>query len=204
MFRLFARGSTHRPLAFAPSAPAPAGVLSALPLSILHGSIPIMSTTAVARTEPQTPERPEPKRPRIGPKLRKVIDLMVFDGIAMDEAARIAGTSTRAIRKAFERRHVLAFQRTRREVLRASIAPGNIHRAVQIRDQDENKMAALGAIRLLEQMDDEAAAAPSRAQTPGVVIVIGDASLTAHKRVIDANPLIEHDHISQTDGKDEG
>jgi hypothetical protein len=75
-------------------------------------------------------------------------------------------------------------------VFRASISSGNILRLAELRDQDDNKMAAIGAIKVLEQIDDDPASNATRNHAPGVVIVIGSgASVTAPQRSIDAKPL---------------
>ncbi len=117
------------------------------------------------------PAKPEPKRFRIGKKLQIAIDAIVFEGQDLQEAARTAKTSTRVLRRALERRHVLAHLKKRREVLRASARGSNISRLVQIRDAADN-MPAVQAIRELERMDDSDEIAGSARRNPGVVIIV--------------------------------
>jgi hypothetical protein len=115
---------------------------------------------------------PTSKRMYVGAKLRAVIDLMIFEGKEMDQAAQIAKTSTRAVRKAFERPHVLSYLRKRREVLRAAACGKNELRLVQIRDAADNQ-PAINAIRTLEYISSEDRGIRGGAATsPGIVIRI--------------------------------
>lgn len=131
-------------------------------------------TTALPRTAASVPSTQvdKPKRLRVGKKLQIAIDAIVFEGADLQEAARTANSSTRAIRRALERSHVVAHLRKRREVLRTSAAGQNIRRLVAIRDAAEN-MPALQAIRELERLGDEQHSA-GRISTPfaGVTVNI--------------------------------
>ena len=118
------------------------------------------------------PAADKPKTLRSGRKLAAAIDLMVFEGIAFDVAAQSVGCTTRAIRKAFEKPHVLAHIRKRKEVLRAAISSKNIIRLGQIRDAADN-MPAVNAIKALEDLGSEASGIRGGAATsPGIVIRI--------------------------------
>lgn len=150
--------------------------------------------------------RDEPKRKEIGGKLKRALDRMVFgdpdtgEPCEWDEAARSEGFNIRAMRKALERPHVLRYLREQKQVFRQSVSASNILHARRIRNQRDNQMASLGAIKLLEQMD-ERAPAHSGAQknvTPGVVVVINanrEAPLIDHQRVIEINPLQSNDDV---------
>lgn len=127
-------------------------------------------TTKPINVPAPTADQPT-KRLKIGGKLRVAIDAMVFDGLDFADAAAQAKCSTRAIRKAFERSHVLAYLKTRREVLRASARGQNIRRLMQIRDAADN-MPAVNAIKALEGMDDQHSIEGSARRSPGLVIVI--------------------------------
>jgi hypothetical protein len=128
--------------------------------------------TALKRLDVPAPTKDQPnKRLKIGAKLRIAIDAIVFEGLDFPAAAARANCSVRSIRKAFERSHVLAYLRRRREVLRASACGSNISRLVQIRDAAEN-MPAIQAIRTLEQMGETDSVASSAQRSPGVVIIV--------------------------------
>jgi hypothetical protein len=152
-----------------------------------------MSDTAltIRRLDVPAPTKDDPKRRlKIGAKLRVAIDAIVFDGAAFDEAARKANCTTRAIRKAFERAHVLTYLRTRKEVLRASANGQNIRRLMQIRDKADN-MPAVQAIRMLEQLgEDTQAGSRGSVSVPGLVVVIqtGDRSATIEPVPHDVTP----------------
>lgn len=149
--------------------------------------------------------RADPKPKQIGRKLKIALDLMVFgdengDPCEWDEAARKANLTVRAMRMALERAHVQRYLREQKQVFRASVSAANILHARRIRNQTGNAMASLGAIKLLEQMD-ERAPAHSGAQknvTPGVVVVINanrEAPLIDHQRVIEINPLQSNEDV---------
>ena len=92
-----------------------------------------------------TPERPR-RTQRVGKKLFHAIELIVFEGKELSEAAAEAGLTTYTLRQAFARPNVLAHLRERREVLRAAASGKNILRLCEIRDA-ENNMPAVNAIK---------------------------------------------------------
>jgi hypothetical protein len=119
----------------------------------------------------QTTRLPTPDRPkrtkRVGKKLFHAIELIVFEGKELGEAAAEAGLTTYTLRQAFARPQVLAHLRERREVFRAAASGKNILRLCQIRDSADN-MPAVHAIKALEQIGDETA--PATQATPGIVL----------------------------------
>lgn len=144
--------------------------------------------------KPKTPAT----APRLGLKLSSALDEMVFNGLPFDEAARTAGLTTRAMRKALDKPHVIAELRRRKQVFRAHASAANIHSLVDLRDKSGNAMARLGAIRTLENLDEDGPQV-GVSRSPGVVIVIGSGtSLTAHERTIDGKPLKNHGSVSET------
>lgn len=134
------------------------------------------------------PADKQPKRFRIGKKLQVAIDAIVFEGADLQAAAKTAKTSTRVLRRALERRHVLAHLKRRREVLRASARGSNISRLVQIRDAADN-MPAVQAIRELERMDDGDEIAAAARRSPGVVIIVQGGAVNASLTDVAAKPL---------------
>lgn len=132
-----------------------------------------MSTDIAIAEPPSRALTDKPKRHEIGRKLQIAINAMIFEGKPMNEAARIAETSTRAIRKAMERPHVIAFMRRRKEVFRASVSAETIHHAAKIMRRGRNEMAKLKAMSFIEGIGDESghSAGASRA-SPGLTIQI--------------------------------
>jgi hypothetical protein len=106
----------------------------------------------------QTTRLPTPDRPkrtkRVGKKLFHAIELIVFEGKELGEAAAEAGLTTYTLRQAFARPQVLAHLRERREVFRAAASGKNILRLCQIRDAADN-MPAVNAIKTLELIGDD-------------------------------------------------
>jgi hypothetical protein len=152
-----------------------------------------MSSQDVATLEPNAtvPTHRRTGKPlKVTGKVSALLDMMIETGKRYPEAAPLVGMHVRAARKALDQQHVLNELRRRKQVFRASISSGNILRLAELRDQDDNKMAAIGAIKVLEQIDDDPASNATRNHAPGVVIVIGSgASVTAPQRSIDAKPL---------------
>ena len=143
------------------------------------------------------------RTPRVQGKLKRACNLIVREGKALDEAAKAVGLTTRTLRLAFERPHVLTYLKAQKQVFREYISSQNIQRLAEIRDNSGNSMAKLGAIKLIEQVDDNHAGGSTASRMPGVLIVIGDkaiqaAALSTHQRMIDANPLISQHSGSQS------
>ena len=81
----------------------------------------------------------------------------------------------------------------RLSVLRESERPKTFHRLCDLRDQNENKNAAVAAAKVLEQISDAEVAKPSNAVSPGVTIVIRHAraddvpiDVTPKPQIVDA------------------
>jgi hypothetical protein len=120
-------------------------------------------------------------------RLRKAVDLMVWQAARRADAALAAGMTDHSLRAAFRRPHVMAYFNRELEVLRAGERPRNIARLCEIRDAADN-MPAVNAIKVLEQLDAEAISRPSaNSPTPGVVINVISASPSPP--VIDAMPF---------------
>lgn len=139
---------------------------------------------------------------RVTGRLKRVCDLMVYgpaDGpnagkaMAWNEAAKLVGYRVASMRNAIDKVHVREYLRTQKEVFRASASAQNIARAIAIRDQDDNKTAAVQAMRYLDNIADEQVAnSGGGASKPGVVIVINGerpANLIPDLGVIEINPL---------------
>ncbi len=118
-------------------------------------------------------EAPRQAPLRVQGKLARALTLMVDEGKRIDHAAQEAGMTTSAVRKAFERPHVLEYVRKRRQMLLASVNARNIQRLAEIRDAADN-MPAVNSVLALERMAGDATSTPggSLSHSPGVTIVI--------------------------------
>lgn len=112
--------------------------------------------------------------------------------MAWQDAARKANLTVRRMRTALGLPHVQRYIRDQKQVFRASASGANIHRAVEIREQDENRTAAIQAIRYLDGLGDEQAAREGQRQlTPGVVVTVnvhGAGDRAPDETVIEVNP----------------
>lgn len=126
-------------------------------------------------------------------KLRRALDLMVWQGKPRDEAAAEAGMSVHGLREALRRPHVRQALHAELEVLRTSERPRNIHALAEIRDQSGNQNARVAAVRTLEQMAEDGARERPAAPFSGLVVQVITNSLMAHERQISDKPLISHD-----------
>ena len=91
---------------------------------------------------------------RITKRVKDAINAMVIDKARWDDAAVAVGLSTRAMRLALEKPHVIAYLRKQLDVSRGARQVSNFHRLCEIADADNN-MPAVQAIRALEQLKDE-------------------------------------------------
>jgi hypothetical protein len=88
-------------------------------------------------------------------RLKAALDDMLENGTAWDAAAVKANLTVRAMRLALKRPVVLTYLRKERHVLLARMSPENLHRLGKLRDQDDNKAAAVQAARTLEGLASE-------------------------------------------------
>jgi hypothetical protein len=77
-----------------------------------------------------------------------------------------------SLREAMRKPHVKAFYLAELGDLRESERPRTFHRLVELRDQDENRNAAVAAAKTLEAVSDEQQTRPAGAAQPGVTIRI--------------------------------
>lgn len=141
-----------------------------------------MTDTAIEPlTKRQIGRRERSKPGRVTGRLKRALDLMVWERRTDNEAAIEAGLTISALRMALQRPHVAAYYKNQRQVLREREAPANIHRLIEIRDA-ANNMPAVQAIKTLEQLGDEQVGRSAAAATPGLVVVInsGPQPVEAH------------------------
>src|SRR6516162_8016152 len=106
-------------------------------------------------------------------RLRAALLDVVWKASRRDDAAKANSMSIQGLREALRKPHVKAFYLAELGVLRESERPKTFHRLCSLRDQDENKNAAVAAAKALEQISDEQLLArSSNAPSPGVTIVI--------------------------------
>jgi hypothetical protein len=110
--------------------------------------------------------------PKLGAQLRLALDAMIYEALPWDQAAIKAGLQVRGMRKAMRRPHVLQYLRDERQVLLAAISTATPLRLAQLRDQDENRNAAVNACRVLENLDADMPMRGGQASAPGFVIVL--------------------------------
>src|SRR5262249_24365778 len=77
----------------------------------------------VAFADNSRPARNKTPKPRITKRVKDAIDAIVERGIAYNEVAAESGLTTRAMRLALERPHVLSYLRQQLKVLRDARAP---------------------------------------------------------------------------------
>lgn len=140
---------------------------------------------------------------RITGKVRTAIEAMVWDGLPRAQAAEKAGISEHGLYKALRKPPVKAFYLSELEVLRTSERAANIHALREVRDAKSNQMATVAAVKVLEQLTDQASERGAAGATPGVVVQIVN-QLTAghqiqHPTQIDAKPLMQLDVVPSTD-----
>jgi hypothetical protein len=123
-------------------------------------------------------------------KLRAAIEAMIWEGSCRQQAAKSAGLKDHSLREALRKPHVKAFYSGQLQVLRTSERARNIHALVRVREQDENKMAVVQAVKTLEQLSDtETLAGTGQLRAPGFVIVVQQSALQSpHGTIIEHRP----------------
>jgi hypothetical protein len=104
--------------------------------------------------------------------VRELVRRMIENNERYEQAAKAIGMHVRAARKALEKQHVLNYIRQQRQVFRTSLCAGNDLRLAAIRDQDDNKLAVVQAVRALERMAEQDDERPASQRAPGVTIVV--------------------------------
>jgi hypothetical protein len=92
---------------------------------------------------------------RVTGKLKIAIERLVWFGDRRADAATAAGLTDHGLRSALRKPHVLGYLRSELALLREGERPRNVHRLAALRDQDENRNAAVAAIKVLEQLTDD-------------------------------------------------
>jgi hypothetical protein len=132
-------------------------------------------------------------------RLKRAIDFMVWEGLTRDEAAEKAGLRSHSLYVALRKPHVKSFYLAECEVLRVSGRAKRLHRLEQLAMQDENKNAAVAAIKVADAIPDELQMrAVGAGFTPGVTIRIvnqigaapaAPALPAPQPRIVDAQPI---------------
>jgi len=124
---------------------------------------------------PVVSSRPEPVRAaRVPERIKQAVVTMVETGADFIAAGKQHGVSAQMMRRWLGRPECIVFLRKQRAQFRAAACAANEAFLVAIRSGD-NSMAAVHAIRALEQLADNEVIRPSNVPLPGVTIVIREA-----------------------------
>jgi hypothetical protein len=111
---------------------------------------------------------------------------MVHEGCDLVAAARASGLRPDTLRRHLHRIVTIGFIHRERKAFRAALCSSNEYFLGEIRSGD-NSMAAVNAIKVLEQLDDEQHRAGSDAQVAGITIqIVNNVAADAPAKVIDA------------------
>src|SRR5262249_52792548 len=128
--------------------------------------MPMFGTPVVA-------SRREPAR---AVRLPEGVKLAIIDMIELGDdfvsAGKRHGMKAQVMRRWLGRAECISFLRKERARFRATVCAQNEATLVDIRDNAENSMARVHAVRTLENLADGEMARPSNTQTPGVVLKI--------------------------------
>jgi hypothetical protein len=124
-------------------------------------------------------------------KLKLAIETMVWSGACRADAAKVAGLTDHSLRSALKKPHVKQAYLAELEVLRLSARARAFHRLVELSEQNENRGAAVAAVRtMVLEGQDEAKRGFGATQSPGLTILIVPASEPPQPV---GPPAIEHD-----------
>jgi hypothetical protein len=88
-------------------------------------------------------------------RLKVALDDMIEQGTPWEQATVKSNLTVRAMRLALKRPSVIGYLRDARRVWLSSATGQNLHALARVRDQDENKAAAVQAARSLEGLASE-------------------------------------------------
>jgi hypothetical protein len=123
-------------------------------------------------------------------KLRIAIETMVWSGLCRADAAKAAGLKDKSLKSALRKSHVKAAYLAELDVLRLSARARAFHRLVELSEQDDNKGAAVAAVRtmVLEGQDEAHRGAGGVPTQPGLVIQI-----ISSTDAVKVGPVVEHE-----------
>lgn len=161
----------------------------------------VPQTAAPSRQALAAQDRSAPRQ--VTGKLKRALDLMVWERKTDSEAAVTVKMNVLSIRNAMQKAHVRAYYIAQRDVLRTRECAANIHTLIDVRDQTSNQMARVQAVKALEQLEDQPQSGRSAGQVAGFVIQVinNPAPLTGDQASIEAKPLKTIDDVSQGDHK---
>lgn len=142
-----------------------------------------ISTPIAASASRSSPERVR----RIPQAVQSACLTMIYDGLDLVAASRAHGLRPDTLRKWLHRAECVAFVRRSRAVYRAAICASNEHALLDIRNNAENAMAKVNAIKLLEAIEDNKVVNPA-STTPGIVIRVVNVAPPASPPTIDVTP----------------
>jgi hypothetical protein len=164
--------------------------------------LPTMSDVAQPFTPPTAPIRQALEAVnrsypgKVTGRLRAALLDMVWKGSRRDDAAKANHMSIHGLREALRKPHVKAFYLAELGVLRESERPRTFHRLCDLRDQDENRNAAVSAAKVLEQISDEQSLRPNATvASPGIVLRV----VTVVQDVKPAGQVIEANVAGEPD-----
>lgn len=104
-------------------------------------------------------------------KLAVAIEQMVWQGASRPEAANLAGMADHSLRAALKKPHVKRFYLNEIEVLRTSGRARRILRLEELSEQNDNRNAAVLALKAIEEMENLAPGGGA-AKEPGLIFII--------------------------------
>lgn len=110
--------------------------------------------TTIDDRPPAATGKTEPKPAKITAKVRAAISIMVWEGLKRADAAAKAGLKDNSLYVALRKPDVRALYVSECETLRLSGRARRIHRLDQLAEQDENRNAAVAAIKAAEGLND--------------------------------------------------
>jgi hypothetical protein len=147
-----------------------------------------MTTTDVAKPSRQALAARNRTSPgKVSGKLLVALNSMIWEGLTRKEAAERAQMSEHGLWAALRRPHVRQWYLREMQVLRLSERPRNHFALVDVRDNAENSMARVSAVKTLEAISETEAARGgyTPAKLPGLTIEIVSGDLAKPAKVIE-------------------
>jgi hypothetical protein len=139
-------------------------------------------------------------RTHIGGAIKRIIALIIEEGLSWQRAADIVGVKRTRAYKALHKGHVIQYRRRKKREEDELNAAGIGHYLRKVMTESENDAARVRAALALQQIGEEARAEPGAGRhltQNGIVIYIGapQRSLPPGAPMIEMAPLTEGEHV---------
>ncbi len=151
--------------------------------------------------------RKEKKPVKLTPRIKRGVELMVFEAKTRKEAAQLIGISDEAMRQALLRPSCLAYMNEQIEVLRTGARPQALQKVIHLMEKSGSDRVQLDAAKYIDGMDRTVHTVGAATQvnvqvnnsttveTAGYVIDLSEFSRSSEPKHAQQIEHLEHEHV---------